>query len=162
MIALRIGLLIAYGAACLGCASNGDKTADFCANYERPSFVVSFLPESIREKEPIVDIAEDSSGATIRVDWAREQYRIADMSRYLRLKKQMLISRQWRKRVPESDLLGAFTGAPRDILIARSGNEGVCLQGSDVPRGWREELIRLARTGKGMKIGEQSGSSNGG
>lgn len=155
MIALRISLLIASVATCLGCASTADKTADCCANYEQPSFVVSFFPKSMPEKEPIVDISEDSSGATIRVDWEREQYRIADTSRYLRLKKRMLTSSQWQKRVPISDLLGSFTGSPRDILTVRSGGEGICLQGSDVPNGWRDELIQLARTGRGTKIGEQ-------
>ena len=59
MIALRIGLLIAFVAGCVGCASTADKAADCCANYERPSFVISFFPESMHEKEPIVDISED-------------------------------------------------------------------------------------------------------
>ncbi len=155
MIALRIGSLVASFAALVGCVATADKATDCCANYERPSFVISFLPESMPDKEPIVDISEDSSGAAIRVDWSREQYRISDTSRYLRLKKRMLSSSQWEKRVPESQLLGVFTGAPRDILIVRNGDEGICLQGSVVPRGWRDELIRLARTGKGTKIGEQ-------
>ncbi|MDB4323504.1 hypothetical protein N9949_02405 [Akkermansiaceae bacterium] len=116
----------------------------------------------MHEKEPIVDISEDSGGAAIRVDWAREQYRIADTSRYLRLKKRMLSSSEWQKRVPESELLGVFTGSPRDILTVRNGGEGVCLQGSDVPRGWRDELIQIARTGKGTRIGEQAVGGNGG
>jgi hypothetical protein len=106
------------------------------------------------DKEPIVDISEYSGGAVIRVDWSQEQYRISDTSRYLRLKKRMLASSQWEKRVPNSQLLGVFTGPPRDILTLRSGDEGICLQGSDLPRGWRDELIQLAIIGKGTKIGE--------
>lgn len=160
MIALRIGLLIAFVATCLGCASTAEKTADSCSNYEIPGFVISFFPESMREKEPIVDISEDSGGAAIRVDWAQEQYRIADSSRYLRLKKRILTSSEWHKRVPESELLGVFTGSPRDILTVRSGGEGVSLQGPDVPRGWRDELIQIARTGKGTRIGEQAAPRN--
>lgn len=155
-MALRVGLLIASAVASLCCASTADKTADCCANYERPSFVISFFPESIDEKEPIVDISEDPSGVAIRVDWAREQYRIADTRRYLQLKKRMLASNQWAKRAPETELLGFFTGSPRDILTVRSGDEGVCLQGSDVPRKWRDELIQLARTGKGTRIGDEA------
>lgn len=162
MTALRIASLVVFSAGLIGCSATAHKNAECCANYERPSFMISFFPESMPDKEPIVDISEDSSGAAIRVDWAREQYRISDTSRYLRLKKRMLTSSQWEKRVPESQLLGVFTGAPRDILIVRSGDEGICLQGSDVPRGWRDELIRLARTGKGTKIGEQVSRGNGG
>ena len=123
--------------------------------------MISFFPESTHDKEPIVDIAEDPSGATIRVDWARERHRVADTSRSLRLKRQILTSSQWEERVPESELLGVFTGPPRDILTLRSGGEGLCLQGSGVPHGWRDDLIQLARTGKGRKIGAQGSGGNG-
>jgi hypothetical protein len=157
MTVLRIASLVVFCAGLLGCSATADKDAECCANYESPSFVISFSPKSMQEKEPIVDISEDSSGAAIRVDWSPQQYRISDTSRYLRLKKRMLTSSQWEKRVPESQLLGFFTGPPRDIITVRSGDKGICLQGSDVPRGWRDELIRLARTGKGTKIGEQGG-----
>jgi hypothetical protein len=155
MNALRIVLLAAFSAGLVGCSISSDKYSKCCANYERPSFMISFFPESIGDKEPIVDISEDSSGASIRVDWSHEQYRVSDMSRYLQLKNRMLSSSQWRKRLPESQLLGVFTGPPRDILTVRSGDEGVCLKGVDVPREWRDELLRMARSGKGSKIDEQ-------
>lgn len=161
MNALRTALVTVSIASLVGCSTTTKKNAECCANYERPSFIIYFFPESRWDKEPIVDISEYSSGAAIRVDWSQEQYRISDASRYLRLKKLMLTSSQWEKRVPDSQLLGIFTGPPRDILTIRSRHEGICLQGSDVPRRWRDELIQLARTGKGTKIGEQDVTGNG-
>lgn len=155
MTTLRIVLLVVFSVGFAGCSVTASKGTRCYSNYERPSFIISFFPESIHDKEPIVDISEYSSGAAIRVDWSQEQYRISDTNRYLRLKKQMLTSSQWEKRVPESQLLGFFTGSPRDILTIRSGDEGICLQGSDVPCRWRNELIQLARTGKGTKINGQ-------
>lgn len=159
MTVLRIASLTVFSASLVGCSTTAKKNAKCCANYERPGFMISFFPESIQDKEPIVDISECSGGAAIRVDWSQEQYRISDTSRYLRLKKRMLTSSQWEKRVPDSQLLGVFTGPPRDILTVRSGDEGICLQGSDVPRGWRNELIQIARTGKETTIGEVSGGN---
>ena len=90
----------------------------------------------------------------MRVSWEREQYRIADTRGYLRLKNRILTSTQWKKRVSEFLLPVSFTGPPRDILTVENGGEGICLQGSDVPPEWREELIRLAGSGKGAKIGK--------
>lgn len=155
MTALRIVLLAAFSAGLVGCSISSDKNIECCARYERPSFTISFFPESIGDKEPIVDISEDASGASIRVDWSQEQYRVSDTSRYLQLKNRMLSSSQWRKRLPESQILGVFTGPPIDTLTVRSGNEGICLQGADVPREWRDEMLRMARSGKGSKIDEQ-------
>jgi hypothetical protein len=161
MNALRIGLLAVSISNLVGCTLTADKTTHCCANYERPDFVISFFPESLQRKEPIVDISEDSNGPVIRVNWSQEQYRITDTSGYHRLKKRILTSTQWEKRVSESILPGVFTGSPRDILTVRSGDKGICLQGADVPRGWREELIRLASSTKGTKIqGEQAAPSN--
>jgi len=159
MIALRIGSLVASIAGLVGCTLTADMTTDCCANYERPGFVISFFPESLQDKEPIVDISEDSNGAAIRVNWSQEQYRISDTSGFLRLKKRILTSTQWEKRVSESLLPGFFSGSPRDILTVRSGDKGICLQGSDVPLGWRDELNRLASSAKGTKIGE-AGAQN--
>lgn len=155
MTALRIVILAAFSAGLVGCSISSDKNIECCARYERPSFTISFFPESIGDKEPIVDISEDFSGASIRVDWSQVQYRVSDTSRYLQLKNRILTSSQWKKRLPESQLLGVFTGPPRDILTVRSGNEGICLQGADVPREWRDEMLRMARSGKGSKIDEQ-------
>ncbi len=155
MTALRIVILAAFSAGLVGCSISSDKNIECCARYERPSFTISFFPESIGDKEPIVDISEDFSGASIRVDWSQEQYRVSDTSRYLQLKNRILTSSQWKKRLPESQLLGVFTGPPRDILTVRSGNEGICLQGADVPREWRDEMLQMARSGKGSKIDEQ-------
>lgn len=162
MTALRIASLVVFNAGLIGCSATAHKDAECCSNYERPSFIINFSPESMQDKEPIVDISEDSNGAAIRVDWSQEQYWISDTSRYFQLKKRMLNSSQWDTRVPESQLPVAFTGKPRDILTVRRGDEVICLQGSDVPRGWRDELVRLARTFKGQKSGEQVSGGNGG
>ncbi len=156
MIALRIGSLVASIAGLVGCAATANKATDCCANYERPSFVISFSPESMRGAEPMVDISEDSCGTSIRVNWSQEQSRITDTSGYLGLKRRILTSTQWEKRVSESLLPRFFAGSPRDILTVRSGDKGICLQGSDVPQGWREDLIRLASSGKGTEIANKT------
>ena len=109
MTAFRLFLTIISAIAFIGCAANSDATYENCAYYQLRSFTISYFPESIHEKEPIMEIEEASDGVMMQVNWSQEQYQIADMNRYLRLKKQILTSSQWQKRVRESELLGFFT-----------------------------------------------------
>lgn len=158
----HVGILIALVASHGGCASKQNKVTEPCAHFEIPSFTINFMPTatSTMDVNAFVDISEDTRGATIRIGWSQDQYRISDSRRYYRLKKRILNSHEWHRRVPELQVQSGFIGAPRDILIVRSGGEGICLQGSTVPRTWRDELFQLARTGKGTKVGEQAVSSN--
>ena len=161
MITLRIGILVAYTAVLIGCTTNADKTTICCANYERPSFEINFIPDLTDRKETFVDISEDSSRVAICLNWAGERHKLADTSSYLKFKKRILISSQWQKRVPETQLPSFFTGPSTPILIVRSGDMGICLQGTDIPQGWREELIRLTTRGRGKKISKQHCGCNG-
>lgn len=147
-------------AALSGCATSRDGATDSGITYEEPSFEMSFRPEWMPKRLPKVDISENSKGASIRVNWSRSEHRIADMRRYLRLKKRILTSAQWRNRDPKLFHPIVTTGPSRDELLVYMGGESIWLQGSDVPEAWKRELIQLADDVKSEEIGERSSQSN--
>ena len=138
-------LMMIYLAAFSGCATSRDGATDGGATYEEPSFVVCLSRKwTPKERQQIdIDILEDSKGASIRLN-SQSDHRIADMGRYLRLKKRILTSAQWNNRVSATSLPFVFTGPPRDILSVYMRGEGICLQGSNVPEAWKREIIRMA------------------
>ena len=137
-----------------GCSSNR-KAEECCGTYERPEFQLSLMPERMLADEAIVEISEDSTGPSIRVNWSPPSSRIDDVAKYEQLKKAVLGSAVWRERASNSGSLGFFSGPPRDILTVRSGELSVTLQDSDVPKEWKKSILGLAEDTEKDQIGEQ-------
>lgn len=161
MTVCHIGFLIASCAVLVGCATRRDVAAGCCAKYESPIFELNLYPELMLKGEPIVEISEDSHGASMRLNWSSNQHRIADARSYQRIKKEILASDLWKKQASASFYRGPWGGPPRDILTVRCGGKGINLQGSDVPRNWRRKLMRLAAVGRGTKLGVNTDASGG-
>lgn len=143
MTARRIVLLVVSVAVLAGCTTTRNAATNCCADYQRPSFELSFFPETL---DPIVEVSEDSNGVSIRVNWSGNRHPIVDTLGYQRIKKAILASKLWNEQASESFSQGPWCGSPRDILTIRSGNKGINLQGSDVPRAWKRNILGMANT----------------
>ncbi len=136
-------LMMIYLAALAGCAIRREGAIESGTTYEEPNFVVSLSQKWVPKVRPQIDILEDSKGVSIRLYWQND-HRIADMGRYLRLKKRILTSVQWSNRDPAATIPIVTTGPPRDRLSIYMGDEHMYLYDSDVPEAWKREINRLA------------------
>jgi len=144
-----------------GCDINRDVSTENNSTFEdsRISLIYSAKPifhglNDIRTDKELPDlyISENSKGTVITV--RNEEDKIADTSRYLRLKDRILRSAQWSDRVPSSSLSIVFTGPPRDRLDFYMGNEAIRIVDSSIPESWKRELKRLVKEARYGSISE--------